>query len=114
MDQFRALTHQVVKRDLQNADSASTRRKRRATSQKLDVRWGDEELGTLSAVPGRRSRRFQINFFTIAEVAEMLRVSKRTVRRRIDSGQLVAHVFDAVVRIAEPDLRAFLALHRRG
>ncbi|WP_423890321.1 helix-turn-helix domain-containing protein [Bradyrhizobium sp.] len=63
---------------------------------------------------GGRARRYQIQFFTISEVAEMLRVSTRTVRRWIDSGQLVAHVVVSVVRIAESDLRAFLALHRRG
>jgi excisionase family DNA binding protein len=63
---------------------------------------------------GRARQRQQIQFFTISEVAEMLRVATRTVRRWIDSGRLVAHAFGGVVRIAEPDLRAFLALHRRG
>jgi excisionase family DNA binding protein len=57
-------------------------------------------------------RRHRIQFFTIAETAEMLRVSTRTVRRWIDGGKLIAHGFGGVVRIAEPDLRAFLAFHR--
>jgi excisionase family DNA binding protein len=63
---------------------------------------------------GGRARHHQIQFFTISEVAEMLRVSTRTVRRWIESEKLVAHVFGSAVRIAEPDLRAFLALHRQG
>jgi excisionase family DNA binding protein len=62
---------------------------------------------------GRRHRD-EIEFFTIGEVAERLKVDKRTVRRRIKSGDLVAHRFGGVVRIAERDLRAFLALHRAG
>lgn len=63
---------------------------------------------------GGHARHQPIQFFTISEVAEMLRVSTRSVRRWIDSGQLVTHVVVGVVRISEPDLRAFLALHRRG
>jgi excisionase family DNA binding protein len=53
-----------------------------------------------------------IQFFTIAEVSERLDVSTRTVRRWIESGDLVAHRFGGVVRIAEGDLHAFLAAHR--
>lgn len=59
-------------------------------------------------------RRQRIEFFTIAETAEMLRVSTRTVRRWIDSGRLVAHAIGGVVRIAESDLRAFLAVYRQA
>lgn len=36
----------------------------------------------------------------------------RTVRRWIEAGDLVVHRVGGVVRIAEGDLRAFLALHR--
>ena len=53
-----------------------------------------------------------LQFFTIANVAEHLDVAVRTVRRWIKSGDLVAHRFGGVVRIAERDLRAFLATHR--
>ena len=53
-------------------------------------------------------------FFTIGQVAELLEVSTRTVRRWIDAGLLVAHRFRGVVRIAAHDLRAFLAQHRAG
>jgi excisionase family DNA binding protein len=51
-------------------------------------------------------------FFTINEVAELLVVSPRTVRRWIKGGDLVAHRFGTAVRIAESDLKAFIA-HRR-
>jgi excisionase family DNA binding protein len=40
-------------------------------------------------------------FFTIAEVAERLRASPRTVRRWIEAGDLVAHRIGGIVRIAE-------------
>jgi len=51
-------------------------------------------------------------FYTINQVADMLAVSPRTVRRRIKNGKLVAHVFGGAVRIAETDLKAFIATHR--
>jgi excisionase family DNA binding protein len=50
-----------------------------------------------------------MRFFTIAEVAEHLKVVPRTVRRWIKSGDLVAHRRGRVVRIAESDLKAFIA-----
>jgi excisionase family DNA binding protein len=53
-------------------------------------------------------------FYTISTVAEALDVSSRTVRRWIANGELVVHRVDGVVRIAEGDIRAFLALHREG
>ena len=61
---------------------------------------------------GRRHRHDQIKFFTITEVAERLGVATRTVRRWIKSGYLVAHHFGTAVRIAESDLKAFIARHR--
>jgi excisionase family DNA binding protein len=61
---------------------------------------------------GRRHCDNQIKFFTIAEVADRLDVATRTVRRWIKGGELVVHRIGGVVRIAESDLRAFLALHR--
>jgi excisionase family DNA binding protein len=61
-----------------------------------------------------RGRRDQIKFFTIAEVAECLRVADRTVRRWTKAGDLVTYRFGGAVRVAERDLRAFLALHRDG
>ncbi len=76
-------------------------------------------LNTISppdaAVSGRHRggrRQGDLNFYTIGEVAEHLDVAARTIRRWIDAGDLVAHRMGGVVRIAEADWRAFLALHR--
>jgi excisionase family DNA binding protein len=60
----------------------------------------------------RQHRRDQIKFFTIDDVAASLDVSTRTVRRSIDHKKLVAHKFGGAVRIAEGDLKAFIARHR--
>ena len=60
---------------------------------------------------GQTPRR-AIRFFTVNEVAEIVGVSVRTVRRWIKSGDLVAHHFGAAVRIAESDLGPFIARHR--
>lgn len=74
----------------------------------------DAEVAAFGHVHGRRHRDNQINFFTIAEVAERLHVATRTVRRWIKADDLVVHRVGGVVRIAEDDLRAFLALHRES
>ena len=79
---------------------------------------GDVVLGRWGSVMNdARDRRHpvdRIRFFTIAEVAERLQVAPRTVRRWIKVGDLIVHRVGGVVRIAEGDLRAFLALHREG
>ena len=71
-----------------------------------------------AAVSGRRrgGRRQgdPINFYTITEVAERLAVATRTVRRWIESRELVAHHLGRAVRIADSDLDSFLALRRRA
>ena len=67
-----------------------------------------------TAIRSRRNGRDHLRFFTIPDVAESLRVSTRTVRRWIDAGQLVAHRFKGVLRIADEDLQAFLGEHRDG
>jgi excisionase family DNA binding protein len=68
----------------------------------------------LEIATGDRRRRIRgLSFYTIAEVAEIVGVCTRTVRRWIDAGHLSAHRFGSAVRIAEDDLRAFLAMHRR-
>jgi excisionase family DNA binding protein len=76
----------------------------------------ERETGVASFgyVRGRHRHNDQIKFFTIAEVAESLRVSSRTIRRRIRAGDLVVHRIGNLVRIAERDLRAFLAMYREG
>jgi excisionase family DNA binding protein len=55
----------------------------------------------------------KVAFYTVNEVADMLAVSPRTVRRWIAKNQLVVHVFGGAVRIAETDLKAFIATHRQ-
>jgi len=65
-------------------------------------------------VHARHHRDVEIKFLTIAEVAERLHVATRTVRRWIVAGNLVVHRVGGIVRIAEGDLRGFLALHREG
>ncbi len=71
------------------------------------------QRGGGAAEPPHHSRG-RINFFTVTDVAEHLGVATRTVRRWIDDGQLIAHHFGRAVRIAEEDLRTFLAAHRGG
>ncbi len=49
---------------------------------------------------------------TIAEVARRLSVSKRTVTRWIERGELAVHRLGRSIRISEADLSAFLAQRR--
>jgi excisionase family DNA binding protein len=65
-------------------------------------------------VGGRRQRGGLPRLHTIKAVAEAVNVSSRTVRRWIENGDLAVHRVDSVVRVAEDDLRAFLALHRQS
>ena len=73
----------------------------------------DKEAAAFGHARGRRHRDDQIKLLTIPDVAERLNVSTRTVRRRVDAGDLVVHRIGRVVRISEGDLRVFLALHRK-
>jgi excisionase family DNA binding protein len=52
-------------------------------------------------------------FYTVENVAKLLNVCVRTVRRRIDSGVLVAHDFFGIIRIADSDLHDFIDRSRR-
>ena len=51
-------------------------------------------------------------FYTIAQIAEFVDVSTRTVRRWIAEGLLVAHRVNGLVRISDADFQTFLAEHR--
>ena len=51
-------------------------------------------------------------FLTNAEVAERLKLSERTVRRWIESGDLKAHKIGGCVRISYRDFANFLERHR--
>jgi excisionase family DNA binding protein len=54
-----------------------------------------------------------MRFYTIAQVADLLVVSARSVRRWIATGELSSHKFGRQVRISETELRAFIE-RRRG
>ena len=51
-------------------------------------------------------------FYTVLQVANLLAVSSRSVRRWIAAGELLAHKFGRQVRISESDLRAFVGWRR--
>ena len=52
--------------------------------------------------------------FTIAEIAGLLKVNAKTVRRWIDSKELIAHRFGRQWRISEDDLRTFVRAQRQS
>ncbi len=68
----------------------------------------------MPAFDQRRSGSGLPKCYAIKTVAETLEVSTRTVRRWIARGELIAHRMNGVIRIAEADLRAFLAQHRES
>ena len=47
-------------------------------------------------------------FFTIAEIAEQLKVCTKTVRNWIDRGELQIHRMGRHIRVADADLQIFL------
>jgi excisionase family DNA binding protein len=47
-------------------------------------------------------------FLSVAEVAKRLGVSEKTVRRKIESGDLPAHRVGKLIRVTERDLAAYL------
>jgi excisionase family DNA binding protein len=73
----------------------------------------DQITTAVSPIPGRVSRALP-SFYTIEQVAEALAVSTRTVRRWATAGLLPTHRFNGLVRIADRDLLAFVAIHRDG
>lgn len=95
-------------------NKAGTPRRRSADREKEASRiTGPDRPVTIRAnvADGRRHHGLP-KCYAIKSVAEVLDVSTRTVRRWIRNRDLVVHRIDGVVRIAEDDLRAFLALHR--
>ena len=73
----------------------------------------DMEAAAFGHVRGRRRSGGGLpKYYTIKAVAEALDVSVRTIRRWIANGDLIVHRINGVVRVAEGDLRTFLALHR--
>lgn len=51
--------------------------------------------------------------FTVAQIADLLGVSTKTVRRRIVEGKLLAHRVGRQVRISEDDYRNYVANGRK-
>jgi excisionase family DNA binding protein len=52
--------------------------------------------------------------YSIKEVAALLQVNPRTVRRWIDAGDITTHRFGRQIRISDADLRAFIKQHRQS
>ena len=51
---------------------------------------------------------------TIKDVADILQVSDKTIRRWIDAGDLVAHRVGRQLRVSQGDLETFIKLRREG
>jgi excisionase family DNA binding protein len=75
-------------------------------------KWDDLPQSARERMAAARTAAGTLKFFTINQVAEFLSLSPRSVRRLIDDHQLPVHRFGGAVRIAEADLRAYIATHR--
>ena len=51
---------------------------------------------------------------TIKQAAEHLQVSSKTIRRWIDTGDLIAHRLGRQWRISAADLQTFIRMRRQG
>lgn len=49
-----------------------------------------------------------VEFFTVDEIAEAVRLTKVTVRRLLQSGELTGHKFGGEYRVRKQDLREFM------
>lgn len=58
-------------------------------------------------------KRSSPTFYTLAQIAEALGLSLKTVRRRVESGELRSHRFGRSLRISDEDYRAYVALQRK-
>jgi excisionase family DNA binding protein len=52
--------------------------------------------------------------YTVAEIAKLMKVSTKTVRRWIKNGDLIAHRLGRQLRITESDLAAFIRQRREA
>lgn len=65
------------------------------------------------AIPVPRGRaRLPDRLFSISQAADQLGISEKGVRRAIGRGDLAAHRIGRLLRIADEDLAAFVAMHR--
>ena len=53
-------------------------------------------------------------FHTVSEIADLLKMSERTVWRWVATGELAVHRLGRSVRVLDSDLRAFLATRREN
>ena len=65
------------------------------------------------ATPPRPTTACRLRLLTVNEVAELLQISSKTVRRWIDRQELRTHRLGRQLRVAEEDLTAFLAQRRK-
>jgi len=73
---------------------------------------GQDANAVRGSVSASKKSSGTLKFFTINDVAEVLSLSPRSVRRLTADGRLPVHRFGGAVRIAEADLRAYIATHR--
>jgi excisionase family DNA binding protein len=62
----------------------------------------------------RQNGKASTPLLTIGDVSDLLQVSRKTVRRWIVAGDLVAHRFGRQLRISEADLQTFIRSRREG
>ena len=65
------------------------------------------------AAPPRPTTACRLRLLTVNEVAELLQVSSKTVRRWIERQELHTHRLGRQLRVAEEDLAAFLGQRRK-
>ncbi len=53
-------------------------------------------------------------FYSVAEIAKLLKVNPKTVRRWIENGDLTVHRFGRQIRITDSDLVTFIRQHRES
>lgn len=51
--------------------------------------------------------------FTVREVAEKLKLSRKYIYRAIDTGELECHRYGRAIRLTRSQVRAFIVKHRK-
>ncbi len=93
------------------------RRALRPTAQSHHQRKDLTPAGMMAGNPMRKNTSITTEidaFYSIEDVATLLSVSDKTIRRWIKSGELVAHRIGRQWRISKTDLNTFLRLRRGG
>ena len=63
-------------------------------------------LNVSAPTPGR--------LYTLEQIADLLQVSTKTLRRWIGTGDLIAHRIGRGLRITDTDLQTFIRMRRNG